>query len=241
MTALPETGRLAGPGAGASCAAAAVGLALAAALAVLPLPPAAGLAGLGLYAAVALLATAGCPMHHPHPRFGLANSLTMLRAGGTALLGAAALASHSLGPAGAWAAAALAVGLLALDGLDGPAARRQRLVSRFGARFDMEVDALLVLVLACLAFGLGKVGVWVLAIGLMRYGFVLAGAVLPILSRVLPASRRRQAVCVLQVAVLTLAILPPVPPAASAGLAAAALAALAWSFGRDLRHLLSAA
>ena len=38
--------------------------------------------------------------------------------------------------------------LLALDGLDGWAARRQGLVSAFGARFDMEVDALLILALA---------------------------------------------------------------------------------------------
>ena len=37
---------------------------------------------------------------------------------------------------------------LALDGVDGQVARRTRTVSALGARFDMEVDAFLVLVLS---------------------------------------------------------------------------------------------
>jgi phosphatidylglycerophosphate synthase len=40
--------------------------------------------------------------------------------------------------------------LLALDGLDGWLARRFGLASAYGARFDMEVDGFLILVLALL-------------------------------------------------------------------------------------------
>ena len=69
--------------------------------------------------------------------------------------------------------------LLALDGLDGRAARGQGLASAFGARFDMEVDALVILALAAIAAGLGKAGPWVLALGLVRYGFVVAGWLAP--------------------------------------------------------------
>ena len=138
----------------------------------------------------------------------------------------------------AWAALAGAGLLLALDGLDGLAARRQRLVSAFGARFDMEVDALLILALAAVALGLGKAGPWILGLGLMRYGFVLAGLAVPALARPLPASTRRRAVCALQVATLGLMLAPPLVPPLAAALAATAFAALAGSFVVDVAWLL---
>ena len=62
----------------------------------------------------------------------------------------------------------------------------------FGARFDLEIDAWLILVLALLVWQSGRVGPWVLAIGLMRYVFVLASWYLPALRGPLPPSRRRQ-------------------------------------------------
>ena len=42
--------------------------------------------------------------------------------------------------------------MTALDGVDGWLARRSGIASAFGARFDMEIDALLILVLAVLAW-----------------------------------------------------------------------------------------
>jgi phosphatidylglycerophosphate synthase len=113
-------------------------------------------------------------------------------------------------------------------------------VSAFGARFDMEVDALLILALSGLAAGLGKAGAWVIGLGVLRYGFVLAGWLAPRLAQPLPPSRRRQAVCVLQVVVLGLMLAPPVMPPVSVALAAAAFAALAWSFAADVAWLLRA-
>ncbi len=87
----------------------------------------------------------------------------------------------------------------ALDGVDGWIARRTRTASAFGARFDMETDALLILVLSALVWRSGKAGAWVLASGLMRYAFVAAATIWPWMQEPLEPSRRRQAVCVVQV------------------------------------------
>jgi phosphatidylglycerophosphate synthase len=238
MLAQPGAATLPGPRRAAAQALAATGLALAAALLLLPFDGAAPAAtGLGLYLAISLVVLDRVAAHHPHARFGQGNLLTLVRAAGVALLAAAAVLPWVLlGPGGGAAGAATAA-LLGLDGLDGWAARRQRLASRFGARFDMEVDALMVLVLAALVHGLGKAGAWVLGIGLMRYGFVLAGAALPALRGALPPSRSRQAVCVLAIALLGTLLAPPVVPPLSQALAALALAAIASSFAVDLRWL----
>lgn len=217
--------------------AAAVGFGLLAASFALPWPAASAGAALAGYGLAAALALRGRAAHHPHSRFGLANAITLFRAAGVAIFAGLALAPGTVaGPAG-WAAAAGAAALLALDGADGWAARRQHLASDFGARFDMEVDAALILALAALAFGLGKAGPWVLALGLMRYAFVAAGWLWPRLAEPLPPSFRRKAVCALQVGALALLLAPPIAPPVSDALAAAALAALAWSFAVDLLRL----
>jgi phosphatidylglycerophosphate synthase len=61
--------------------------------------------------------------------------------------------------------------------------------SAFGARFDMETDALLVLVIELELWQRGRLGVWILVTGLLRYVYVLAVAVLPRFSREMPRSR----------------------------------------------------
>jgi len=104
---------------------------------------------MALFALAGAVVLARLGRFHPHARFGLANGVTLLRAGGTAVFAALALEPALLAdPRAAWAAFAGACLLLALDGLDGLAARRQGLASAFGARFDMEVDAGLILALA---------------------------------------------------------------------------------------------
>jgi phosphatidylglycerophosphate synthase len=168
--------------------------------------------------------------------FGLANQVTLLRAGLVCLAGGALLASGQA-PSVSWSLAGLIAAALALDGLDVWLARRLRLISNFGARFDVEVDALLLMILAILVWQADRVGAWVLAIGLLRYGFVVAGLLLPWLHAPLPPSRRRKTVCVQQGLTLLLCLLPPVTPALASAAAALALICLVLSFVTDVLRL----
>ena len=181
-----------------------------------------------LFAAIVGLSIGFLQQHHPFAQFGAANQITTLRAILVALV--AALVGEPREPLVANAAVAATVAITLLDGVDGWLARRQGIASRFGARFDMEIDALLILALSVLAWRGGKAGAWVLASGLLRYAFVAAGRLAPWLRAPLPPSRRRQTVCVVQIAALTITILPAVEPAISAPIAAAALVALSASF-----------
>ena len=54
-------------------------------------------------------------------------------------------------------------------------ARARGETSAFGARFDMETDAALLLALSLAVPALGVAGWWVLAIGGLRYAYVAAG------------------------------------------------------------------
>jgi phosphatidylglycerophosphate synthase len=128
---------------------------------------------------------------------------------------------------------------LALDAVDGLVARRTGTASPFGARFDMEVDAFLILVLsvqAALALGM-PAGWWTLIIGLMRYGFVAAAHPMPWLRAPLPPSMARKTVAAAQGILLAVAGFAAVPPLFAVTLAGLALASLCWSFGRDIRWL----
>jgi phosphatidylglycerophosphate synthase len=167
--------------------------------------------------------------------FGAANSVTLVRAALTVLLAALFGAAPAAAPG--WTLVGLGVIAVALDGLDGVLARGRNEASAFGARFDMETDALLILVLAALVWQHGKAGAWILAAGLTRYLFVAAGWVFRWLGAALPPSRRRQAVCVVQIVSLLGALAPVVVPPWSAALALAGLAALLWSFAVDVRWL----
>ncbi|WP_089714608.1 CDP-alcohol phosphatidyltransferase family protein [Halomonas daqiaonensis] len=133
--------------------------------------------------------------------------------------------------------AALALLALLLDGIDGWVARRTSAQSDFGARFDMELDAFLILVLCLALLLLGKAGPWVLAIGAMRYAFIMAGLKLTWLTAALPESRRRKAICVWQVAALMISLLPIAGATATSWLTGSALIGLLWSFIIDIRWL----
>ncbi|MEV0964360.1 CDP-alcohol phosphatidyltransferase family protein [Streptomyces sp. NPDC049910] len=169
----------------------------------------------------------------PRP-FGPANTVTLVRttlAGGVTALVAESFAS---GPRTAALVALTAVALV-LDAVDGQVARRTGTESALGARFDMEADAFLILVLSIhVAFSLGA---WVLAIGAMRYVFVAAARILPWLNGPLPPSTARKTVAALQGVVLLAAATGLLPPVAALLVVLAALAALVWSFGRDIRGL----
>jgi phosphatidylglycerophosphate synthase len=173
--------------------------------------------------------------HHPFDRVGVANQITMTRGVLVLLL----LSFVGLGQTPQLQVAALAVAMIssALDAADGWVARRTRMSSAYGARFDMETDALLILTLSLLAWQFDKAGAWVVASGLMRYAFVVAALLFGWLQRPLPDSIRRKTVAVIQVVSLVIAIAPFVSSNVSAPLSACALAALAWSFLVDIAWL----
>ncbi|GAB3562684.1 CDP-alcohol phosphatidyltransferase family protein [Amycolatopsis endophytica] len=127
----------------------------------------------------------------------------------------------------------LAAVALALDAVDGRVARRTGTASPLGARFDMEVDAFLILVLSAAAAV--SLGPWVLAIGLMRYAFVAAGWAMPWLRGPLPPDLARKAVAAAQGIALVVVVADVLTW--SWTVAAGALAALGWSFGRDVIRL----
>lgn len=205
---------------------------------VLAIPGAAVVVALAVFTPVAAAVALHAPASPPSHGIGAANRITLLRGVLTALAAGlvpwpGVVAEHG------WPVMAITGTAIALDGADGWLARRWQQETRFGARFDMEVDALLILVLSILAWLLGKAGPWVLLIGLMRYLFVAAGLVLPALRGPLdPGNFRRKAICVVQVASLLVFLAPPVGPAVATPAAAVALALLTGSFGLDVHHLL---
>jgi len=191
-----------------------------------------------LYAVLATLIVRGAPADVPGPGLGAANRITLLRACLALPIGALAIQPVALGPAGNWWVIVLATAAMVLDGLDGRVARRTGTSTAFGARFDMELDAALIMALCVLVRASGKVGVWVLLIGLMRYVFVAAGRVVPALTGALPDSFRRKTVCVVQGVVLLVALGPIIPTPMAVFVTAVGLATLAWSFGVDTAWLL---
>jgi phosphatidylglycerophosphate synthase len=166
--------------------------------------------------------------------FGPADRVTFLRVtmacAVAALVADAFVQKPALGPL-----LALTVAALALDAVDGLVARSTGTASSFGARFDGEADAFLILVLS--VFVARTAGGWVLAIGAARYAFALASWALPWLRPSLPPRYWRKVVTATQGIVLALAAANVLPaPALQAGLLAA-LALLTESFGRDVLWL----
>jgi len=127
----------------------------------------------------------------------------------------------------------LAAVALSLDWVDGQVARRTGTSTALGARFDMEVDAFLILVLS--AYVAVHMGPWVLAIGLMRYVFVAASWRFRWMNAPLPGSYARKVVAAVQGIFLVVAASGLLPFAAV--LVGLALASLVWSFGRDVLWL----
>jgi phosphatidylglycerophosphate synthase len=200
-------------------------------------PASAVMAGTVFLASAAITAR-GLQRGYPHDRLGLCNLVTLVRAALAATLAGLLAAPQALAhPATAWAAVGVATIALMLDGVDGIAAHRSGLASSFGARFDMEVDALLALTLSLLALQAGKAGPWVLALGTMRYAFVVATWIWPWLGGPLPERFRRKTICVIQIGALIALIAPVVTPPLSTGIAATVMALVAWSFAVDILWL----
>lgn len=196
------------------------------------------------YAVGGLLAVTQVARHHPHPAFGAANLVTLLRLLLTSLF--SGFAVEMLFTAAAptdsalWGAFFLALAAVSLDGVDGLLARRLGTSSDFGSCFDMETDAFLILMLSLAVFALNKAGAWVLLGGALRYIFVAVGWFWPALARPLPPSMRRKVICVLQTGGLILPLAPAIDPPTGALIAFAAFLLLLYSFAVDARWSLRA-
>lgn len=198
------------------------------------LPPTYLLRVAGLYGLTAALILRHLPPQRPGTGLGPANQVTLGRS--TLVLALAALVPHPQVQfdGGHWFVIGVATVALCLDGVDGWVARRTKSASAFGARFDMELDSFLMLVLAALVWRSGRVGPWVLLLGLPRYVFVAAGWVLPWLRAPLPERIRRKAGCVVQGIVLLVCLGPVVPIPLAIASAGTALALLLASFALDV-------
>ena len=188
-----------------------------------------------LFFAMAALIVMGRVSAHPFPRFGAANVVTTLRAAMAA--GMAGLIGEPPSDRIAWLLVGAVAAVAALDGLDGWLARRSGYTSEFGARFDMETDAALILIVSVLVWQHGKAGAWVMLCGLMRYLFAAARWVLPWMARPLRSTMRGKTAAVAQFVGLALALLPTVPTPYSGVVAAVTLAILIWSFAVDIARL----
>jgi phosphatidylglycerophosphate synthase len=105
-------------------------------------------------------------------------------------------------------------------------------VSAVGARFDMEVDSVLVLLLSVHAAR--SLGVWVVAIGSVRYVYWIAGRALPWLRGPVPPRYWCKVVAAVQGVVL-IVVAAGVLPGVVAVLALLVVAALlVESFGREV-------
>lgn len=119
----------------------------------------------------------------PHGNFGLANGVTALRLALVLLVATCMRVVHGR------AIAAMILAIFVLDGMDGWLARRTNSASTFGRHFDMETDALLILVATHELWQRGMLGIWVLASGLLRYVYVFYSALLPKRALPMPPSR----------------------------------------------------
>jgi len=188
------------------------------------------IAGLATGTAAAALLTAA-RMRSDEPSVHPADWVTLTRA--VLVAGVAGLVADSFSrPAPVAALVTLSIVALVLDAVDGQVARRTGTATLLGARFDGEVDAFLILLLSI--FVSRSYGGWVLAIGAVRYVFLVAGWLIPWLAAPLPPRFWRKVVAAVQGIVLTVAA-SGVPSSLIVTISlVAALLLLAESFGRDV-------
>lgn len=168
----------------------------------------------------------------PGGAFGAANTVTLLR---LLLIGMLALAGQQT--RGEIASVTM-FAVFALDGLDGWLARSRQLASAFGARFDMECDALLVLVGSLLLYLRARLPAFILAPGALRYAYVLAITWLPGRGREQPRSLVGRYVFAVMVLSMCASLWPFEPWHRPVALLATLL--IAYSFGRSVYWSLKA-
>jgi phosphatidylglycerophosphate synthase len=192
----------------------------------------------GTVGLIANVLLAGSLARHGAGGLGPADRVTLTRA---TLVGCvAALVADSFSrPAHVTLLLVITVVALVLDAVDGRVARHTGTASALGARFDGEVDAFLILVLS--SYVARSSGAWVLAIGLARYAFLVAGWPLPWLRATLPPRYWRKVVAVIQGVVLAVACAGVTAGAVTGVALAASLVLLTESFARDVWWLYATA
>ena len=186
--------------------------------------------------AVVLIGSALIATHRRDSRLGWANGFTLARLVGTSWIAAITGTWLSAPPSAPGIAAVIMVAVvcLALDGVDGKVARARGEASDFGARFDLETDAAMIMILCVAVAAQGSVGWWVLAIGLARYVYWVFSLRLAALNLPVAPSVLRKFVAVAQSVVLLLCLALGAtevgPRWLPSLLAAVALCGLAWSF-----------
>ncbi len=165
-----------------------------------------------------------------------ADQVTLARAavaGGCATLFAGALLAGT--PVLTWQLFVLGVTALVLDAVDGLVARATGTSSAAGARFDMETDAAVLLVLS-VVISVALVP-WAWLIGAMRYVFAGVAAVHPPWRAPLPPRPSRQVIAAGAGVAIGIALAPVVDAEIARVVLGAAVAALLYSFGRDVLDL----
>lgn len=125
---------------------------------------------------------------------------------------------------------------IVLDAVDGPVARRTKTASAAGGRYDMECDAMIIMIMSLA--GALIAGPWALLPGALRYLFVIAGFVAPRLQRPLAYSALRRWLAAAAMLLVWAGTLPVLPHWGAVVAYALALGALVFSFGRDVVRLL---
>jgi phosphatidylglycerophosphate synthase len=167
-------------------------------------------------------------------RLGAANAVTLGRALLVGAVTAMVVTSFTVNISGPLLVVIAGIAL-ALDGVDGQVARRTGTTTALGARFDMEIDAFLILVLSVYAGD--RFGWWTVAIGAFRYLFVAASWAMPWLTAALPPRFSRKVVAAVQGVVLALVTANLLSHSWALVALVVALASLTWSFGRDIGWL----
>ena len=197
-------------------------------------------------AAFCFLVLATLVARHSRARtFGIADVVTLVRGLGVCFLAGLALQALAGGLERHGLLTMIIMGTLCLvlDGVDGWVARARGEASAFGARFDVETDAAMLVVLSVAVAAVGIAGWWVLAIAALRYGYVAMSVLVPALRTPLPYRYSGKVIAVVQAVALLAALtfgLTHVEHWVPTTFLLAALALLCWSFGRSviwqLRH-----
>jgi phosphatidylglycerophosphate synthase len=169
----------------------------------------------------------------------IADLVTLARGLGVCFLAGFALQAWAGGLARNGVLAMVIMGslCLTLDGVDGRVARARGEATAFGARFDVETDAAMLIVLSVAVAALGIAGWWVLAIGGMRYGYVALSLLVPALRMPLPYRYSGKVIAVIQAVALLTALAFGLTHGAHwvpTAFLLAALALLCWSFARSV-------
>jgi len=195
-----------------------------------------GLTGVGWAAGAAFDAATLCLIGRAWARVDAqgrhpADLVTLIRA--TLVGGVVALVAESFsGPVNVSVLVGMAALVIGLDAADGQLARRTHTQSAVGARFDMEVDAFLILALS--VYVASSLGAWVLLIGLARYGLLAAGYLWPWLQQPSPPRFWAKAVAAVQGIVLTVVAADVLPRSVEIAVTVVALALLTESFARQV-------